>query len=104
MEFEGRSEFAYQLSQLTIGVRSDMPGLVELRYRNPIIDAPQQVFRVIQTCTWEPSRNLLNVSLFQDLQDHAYARVDKLRKEKRTLVGGTEEMMPTNCHRSSQKV
>jgi hypothetical protein len=58
-----------------------MPSLVELRYRDPVIDTPQQVFRVIQTCTWEPLRNLLNVSLFQDLQDHAYVRVDKLQKK-----------------------
>jgi hypothetical protein len=71
MELEGRSEFAYQFSQVTIGIRSDVPGLVELRYRDPIVDAPQQVFRVIQTSTWEPSRDLLNVSLLQDLQDHA---------------------------------
>jgi hypothetical protein len=82
MEFEGRSEFAYQLSQLTIGIRSDVFGLVELRYRDPIVDTPQQVFRIIQTCTWEPSRNLLNVSLLQDLvQDHAYACVEKRQKE-----------------------
>jgi hypothetical protein len=71
MELEGRSEFAHQFSQLTIGIRSDVPGLVELRYRDPIVDAPQQVFCVIQTSTWEPSRDLLNVSLLQDLQDHA---------------------------------
>lgn len=63
MEFEGRSEFAYQFSQLAVGIRSDMPGLVGLRYRNPVVCAPQQVLRVIQTCAREPSRYLLNVSL-----------------------------------------
>jgi hypothetical protein len=92
MEFEGRSEFAYQLSQLTIGIRSDVFGLVELRYRDPIVDAPQQVFRIIQTCSWEPSRNLLNVSLLQDLvQDHAYSRVEKLRKESEPWLVGLKK-------------
>jgi hypothetical protein len=67
MELEARSEFAYQFPQLTIGIRSNVPSLVVLRYRDPVVGAPQHVFRIIQTCAWEPSRNLLNVSLFQDL-------------------------------------
>jgi hypothetical protein len=31
VEFEGRSEFAYQFPQLTVGIRRDVSSLVELR-------------------------------------------------------------------------
>ena len=41
MEFEGRSELAHQFSQLTEGIRSDVPGLISLRYGDPIVGAPQ---------------------------------------------------------------
>ena len=81
MELEGRSEFAHQFSQLTEGIRSDVPGLIGLRYCNPVVGAPQQVLRVIQTCAWEPSRNLLDVTFFQGLRDDVYVCVGRLRKE-----------------------
>lgn len=81
MVSEGRSELAYQFSQLTIGIRRDVSGLVELRYRDPLVSTPQQVFCVIQTCTREPSRNLLDVSLFQNLRDNGCLYVEKLRRE-----------------------
>ena len=47
MEFEGRSKFAYQFSQITEGIRSDVPSLIGLRYRDPVVGTPQQVLRVI---------------------------------------------------------
>ena len=104
MEFEGRREFAYQFSQLTEGIGSDVPGLIGLRYCDPVVCSPQQILRVVQTCAWKPSRNLLDVTLFQRLRDDVCVCVEKTAKRERTLVGGTEEMMPKNCHRSSQNV
>jgi hypothetical protein len=47
MEFEGRSELAYQFSQLAVGIRGDVPSLIGLRYCDPVVGAPQQVLRVI---------------------------------------------------------
>ena len=71
-----------QFSQLTVGIRSDVPGSIGLRYCDPIIGAPPHVLRVIQTCAWEPLRNVLDVSLVQGLRDNAYAVcIGKLRKE-----------------------
>ncbi len=49
MEFEGRSELAYQFSQLTVGIRSNVPGLIQvgLGYCDPVVGTPQHVLRVI---------------------------------------------------------
>jgi hypothetical protein len=81
MEFEGSSELAYQLSRLAVGIRGDVAGLIGFRYCDPVVGAPQHVLCVIQMCVWEPSMNLLNVSLVQNLRDNAYVCVEKVRKE-----------------------
>ena len=49
-----------------------MSGLVCLRYCYAFIGTPQHVLRVIQTCAWEPLRNLLDVSFTQNLQENVY--------------------------------
>lgn len=36
---------------------------------DPVAGAPQQVIHIIQACAWEPSKNFLDVALFQDLLD-----------------------------------
>ena len=89
--FEGRSEFAYQFSQLTIGIRRDVLSLVELRYCDPVVGAPQQVLRVIQACAWEPSRNFFDVTLFQGLWDNAYTCVGEMRKESGPWLEGPKK-------------
>ena len=81
MGFEGHSELAYQFSQLTVGIRSDVPGFIDLGYCDAVVGEPQHVLRVIQTCAWEPSRKLLDVSLIQGLRDNVCVCVGKLRKE-----------------------
>jgi len=79
VEFEGRSELAYQFSQFTVGIRGDAPGLIGLGY--PVVGAPQHVLLAIQMGAREPSRNLLDVPLTQDLRDNGYVCVEKLGKE-----------------------
>jgi hypothetical protein len=79
--FEGNSELAYQVSQLAIGIRGDVAGLIGLHYCDPVVGASQHALRVIQTRVWKRSGNHLDVSLVQDLRDDAYVCVGKLRKE-----------------------
>jgi hypothetical protein len=47
MYSEGARQFAYLLSQLTIGVGRDMPGIIALRYCDPVISAPEQVLCIV---------------------------------------------------------